>query len=118
MLTVYERQLKCEICDLGGVRDYWVSLEMPPTQGLGSNCGFETQPGKWTYRFIPLSSSSKTNTLPLLISLRSRSARRRVTLGIILLRAASRISKASSVVSMNPQNGGSVHDDSCAPLEL
>jgi hypothetical protein len=58
---------------------------------------------------IPLSSSSKTNTLPLWMSLRSRSASLRVTRGMSRLRAASRIKRASSVVSRNPTHGGSVH---------
>lgn len=62
-----------------------------------------------TNLLIPLSSSSKTNTLPLLMSLRSRSASRRVTLGMSRRRAASRIKSASSVVSRNPTHGGSVH---------
>lgn len=59
-------------------------------------------------RLIPLSSSSNTKTEPDVIILRSESTSRRVTLGISPLRAASRMRRASPVVSIQPHQGGSV----------
>src|SRR6266404_4401950 len=58
---------------------------------------------------MPLSSSSKTKTDPEVIIFRSESTRRRVTRGIRPRRAASRMRRASPVVSIQPDQGGSVH---------
>src|SRR5712692_9868062 len=58
---------------------------------------------------MPLSSSSKTKTEPEVIILRSESMRRRVTRGIIPRRAASKMRRASPVVSIQPDQCGSVH---------
>ena len=46
-----------------------------------------------------------------MIILRSESTRRRVTRGMRPRRAASRMMRASPVVSIQPHQGGSVHED-------
>src|ERR1700722_8094852 len=71
--------------------------------------GLQKKPS--VHRLMPLSSSSKTKTEPEVIILRSESTRRRVTRGMRPLRAASRMRSASPVVSIHPDQGGSVHVD-------
>jgi len=67
------------------------------------------------HRLIPDSSSSNTNTEPEVIILRSESTSLRVTRGMRPRRAASRMSRASPVVSIHPHHGGSGHPELSLP---
>ena len=73
--------------------------------------GLQTKPS--VQRLMPLSPSSKMSTEPDVIILRSESTKRRVTRGMKPRLAASRMSRASPVVSIHPDQGGSVQVLDC-----
>lgn len=75
--------------------------------------GDQTNPS--VHLLIPDSSSSNTKTDPDVIILRSESTSRRVTRGMRPRRAASRMSRASPVVSIHPLHGGSGHPPASFP---